>query len=58
MLKETSHITLFSTKAAYIALTLTAKEAFWLRVLLTKIEFLEADKQHAQIIISSKNTCM
>lgn len=47
---------LSSTKAEYIALTLAAKEATWLILLLTKLGLLEADDQHAEINVRYENT--
>lgn len=41
--KKQSTFALSSTKAEYIALTLAAKEATWLRLILTELGVLEAD---------------
>ncbi len=49
-------MTLSSTVAEYIALTPVAKEATWLRLLLTELGFLEANDQHAEINIRQENT--
>ena len=51
-------VALSSTEAEYIALTLAAKEATWLRLLLTELGVLEADQQHAEIKVSNKNSCV
>lgn len=48
---------LSSTEAEYIALTLAAKEATWLRLLLTELGLLQPGEQHALIKISEQNTC-
>lgn len=48
---------LSSTEAEYIALTLAAKEATWLRSLLTEFGLLQPNNQHALIKISEQNTC-
>ena len=55
--KRQSIAALSSTKAEYIALTLAAKEATWLRLLLTKLGLLDPNDQHAQIMILESNTC-
>lgn len=47
---------LSSTKAEYIALTLAAKKATWLRLLFTELDLLQPDKQYALIKISEQNT--
>ena len=49
-------VALTSTKAEYIAPTLAAKEATWLRLLLTKLGLLLPDQQYAEIRISDSNT--
>lgn len=56
--KRQATVALSSTEAEYIALTLAAKEATWLRLLLTELGLLEPDQQHVQINISNKNTCV
>lgn len=48
---------LLSTEAEYIALTLAAKKATWLRLLLTELGLLQPGEQHAVIKISERNTC-
>ncbi len=47
---------LSSTEAEYIALALAAKEATWLRLLLTELGLLQLDQQHALIKVSEHNT--
>ena len=54
--KRQATVALSSTEAEYIALTLAAKEATWLRLLLTELGLLTADSQHAKINVSSTNT--
>ncbi len=49
-------VALSSTKAEYIALTLAAKEATWIRLLLTELGLLQLDQQHALIKVSERNT--
>lgn len=55
--KRQSTVALTSTEAEYIALTLAAKEATWLRLLLTELGLLKPGEQHALIKISEQNTC-
>ena len=55
--KTQSTVALSSTEAEYIALTLAAKEATWLRLLLTELGLLQPNDQHALIKISEQNTC-
>ena len=50
--KKQATVALSSTEAEYIALTLAAKEATWLRLLLTKLGLLQPDQQHALIKVS------
>ncbi len=54
--KRQPTIDLSSTEAKYIALTLAAKEASWLRLLLTELGFLQPDQQHALIKVLERNT--
>lgn len=54
--KRQATMALSSTEAEYIAFTLAAKEATWLRLLLTKLGLLEADDQHAEINVRHGNT--
>ena len=56
--KRQSTVALSSTEAEYIALTLAAKEATRLRLLLKKLGVLKADQLHAEIKVSSKNSCV
>lgn len=51
-------VALSSTEAEYIALTLAAKEANGLRLLLTELGLLGPDQQHAQIKIFDMNICV
>lgn len=44
-------VALLSTKAKYVALTLVAKEAIWMRLLLTEIGLLDKDGQNVIIKI-------
>lgn len=46
--KRQATVALSSTEAEYIALTLAAKEATWLRLLLTELKLLKAEDQHAK----------
>lgn len=55
--KRQSTVTLSSTEAEYIALTLAAKEATWLRLLLTELGLLDPNEQHAEIKIREAKTC-
>lgn len=56
--KRQSTLAFSSTKAEYIALTLAAKEATWLRLLFTELGLLQPDEQHALIKVSQSNTCV
>lgn len=56
--KRQPNIALTFTEAEYIALTLAAKEATWLRLLLTELGLLQPDHQHALIKVSKQNTCV
>lgn len=47
--KRQRTVALSSTEAEYIVPTLAAKEATWLRLLLTELRLLEPDDQHAEI---------
>lgn len=51
-------VALSSTETKYIAPTLAAKEATWLRLLLTKLGLLQVGQQHALIKVSDRNTCV
>lgn len=54
--KRQATVALSSTEAEYIALTLAAKEATWLRLLLTELGLLHPEHQHAEIKISDSNS--
>lgn len=54
--KRQPTVALSSTEAEYIALTLAAKEATWLRLLLTELGLVQPDQQHALIKVSQNNT--
>ena len=54
--KRRPTVALSSTEAEYIALTLAANEATWLRLLLTELGLLQPDQQHALIKVSQNNT--
>ena len=56
--KRQPTVALSSTKAEYIALTLAAKEATWLRLLLTELGLLQTNQQYALIKVSECNTCV
>ncbi len=56
--KRQPTVALSSTEAEYIALTLAAKEATWLRLLLTELGLLQPGQQHALIKVSQNNTCV
>ena len=49
-------VTFSSIEAEYISLTLAAKKAMWLRLLLTELGLLQFDQQHALIKVSERNT--
>lgn len=55
--KRQPTVALSSTEAEYIALTLAAKEATWMRLLLTELGLLQTDQQYALIKVSEHNTC-
>lgn len=54
--KRQPTVALSSTEVEYIALTLAAKEATWLRLLLTELSLLHPDQQHAPLNVSQNNT--
>lgn len=54
--KRQPTVALSSTEAEYIALTSAAKEATWIRLLLTESDVLQPDQQHALIKVSERNT--
>ena len=53
--KKQATVALSSTEAEYIALTLAAKEATWLRLLLNELGLLQPDQQHALIKVFKNN---
>ncbi len=53
--KRQATVALSSMEAKYIALTLAAKEATWLRLLLTKLGLLQPHDPHAKIFIKENN---
>lgn len=53
--KKQRTVALSSTEAEYIALALAAKEATWLRLLLTELGLLQPDQQNALIEVSEQN---
>ena len=55
-LRRQATVALSSTQAEYIALTLAAKEATWLRFFLTELGLLEVNDQHAEINVRQVNT--
>lgn len=54
--KQQGTVALSSIEAEYIALTLAAKEATWLRLLLTELGLLQFDNQYAFIKVLKQNT--
>lgn len=54
--KKQATITLSSIEAKYIAFTLVAKEAIWLRLLFTKLGLLLPNQQHVEIRIVNLNS--
>lgn len=50
--KRQATVTLSSTEAEYMALTLAAKKAIWMRLLLTEIGLLDKDGQYAMIKVA------
>lgn len=54
--KRQATVALSSTEAEYITLTLAAKEATWLRLLLTELGLLEANDQHAELNVRHEHT--
>lgn len=53
--KKQTSVALSSTEAEYMAMTLAAKEATWLRLLLTELGLLKEDNQHAKILLRGDN---
>ena len=54
--KKQATVALSSTEAEYIALTLTAREATWLRLLMTELHLLDDNNQYAKVEVI-KNEC-
>ncbi len=54
--KRQPTVALSSTEAKYITLTLAAKEATWLRLLLTELGFLQPNNQHAKTNVVERNS--
>ena len=54
--KRQATVALSLTEAKYVALTLAAKEATWLRLLLTKLGLLKASDQYAEIKVIQGST--
>ena len=54
--KKQPTVALSCTEAEYIALTLAAKEAMWLRLLLTKLGLIQPDEHHALIKVFEHKT--
>lgn len=54
--KKQPIITLSSTKADYIALSLAAKKATWLCLLVTELGLLQSDQKDALINVFEQNT--
>lgn len=53
--KKQTTVALSSTEAEYIALTQATKKATWLQLLMTKLELLGVDNQHAKIVMKGDN---
>lgn len=53
--KKQTTVALSSTEAEYMALTQAAKEATWLRLLMTELGLLGTDSQHAKILVKADN---
>ncbi len=51
-------VALSSTEAEYVALSLAAREATWLRLLLTELGLLQPDQQFAEIRVHESNKCV
>lgn len=54
--KRQATVALSSTEAEYVALTLAAKEATWLRLLLTELGILQPTEQYAEIKFAEEST--
>ena len=55
--KRQSTVTLSSTEAEYITVTLAAKKTTWIKLLLTELDLLQSDQQYTLIKISEHNIC-
>ena len=55
--KKQAMITLSSTEAKYVALSLTAREAIWLQLLLTELGLLTLSEQFVEIHVHENNKC-
>lgn len=55
--KKQAVVALSSTEAEYVALSLAAREATWLRLLLTELGLLTSNDQFAEIHIDENNKC-
>ncbi len=56
--KKQAVVALSSTEAEYVALSLAAREATWLRLLLTELGLLQPDQQFAEIRVHESNKCV
>ena len=56
--KKQAVVALSSTEAEYVALSLAAREATWLRLLLTELGLLQPDQQFAEIRAHESNKCV
>lgn len=56
--KKQAVVTLSSTEAEYVTLSLAAREATWLRLLLTELGLLQPDQQFAEIRLHESNKCV
>ena len=56
--KKQAVVALLSTEAEYVALSLAAREATWLRLLLTELGLLQPDQQFAEIRVHESNKCV
>ena len=54
--KKQATVALSLTEVEYIALTVAAKEATWLRLLLKELGLLQPDNKHALIKVSKQNS--
>ncbi len=56
--KKQAVVALSSTEAEYVALSLEAQEATWLRLLLMELGLLQPDQQFAEIRVHESNKCV